>query len=328
MPADRADARRSLRCRSAPLARSALVRRRADDAAAQADAPASDQSPAPPARAPTERARMAAAHARGGQPAQLPGTFVVQRRRQRVERAHLRTICEGRHQYRAHRGARRPAAPGASATTTSCRRCWPATRVAMIEQRDRCSSCSRPAQAGRRPHRRVLRRARARHRARRRPRGRGAACSSRATRTRFGYRAGAERRAACCCAPTCSASAARCSSRPRFPTSSIGVKAQPEAVLQAMRKLDGYRVVRPTLDAHHSSTPRAGRCEAASPGFQPVSCISAPHRGAGEPRRAGSPQVMQAVFSDGLTYVSVFVEPYDPQRHRRRCRPRSAPPTR
>jgi len=26
--------------------------------------------------------------------------------------------------------------------------------------------------------------------------------------------------------------------------------------------------------------------------------------------------VMQAVFTDGLTHVSVFVEPYKPQRHR------------
>jgi len=31
---------------------------------------------------------------------------------------------------------------------------------------------------------------------------------------------------------------------------------------------------------------------------------------------AGSPQVLMAVFSDGLTHVSVFVEPYDAERHK------------
>jgi sigma-E factor negative regulatory protein RseB len=27
--------------------------------------------------------------------------------------------------------------------------------------------------------------------------------------------------------------------------------------------------------------------------------------------------VLQTIFSDGLTYVSVFIEPFDPQRHAR-----------
>ncbi|MES1162669.1 MAG: MucB/RseB C-terminal domain-containing protein, partial [Rhizobacter sp.] len=29
------------------------------------------------------------------------------------------------------------------------------------------------------------------------------------------------------------------------------------------------------------------------------------------------PQVLQTIFSDGLTYVSLFIEPFDPQRHTR-----------
>lgn len=30
--------------------------------------------------------------------------------------------------------------------------------------------------------------------------------------------------------------------------------------------------------------------------------------------------VLQTIFSDGLTYVSVFIEPFDPQRHQRAMR--------
>jgi sigma-E factor negative regulatory protein RseB len=35
-----------------------------------------------------------------------------------------------------------------------------------------------------------------------------------------------------------------------------------------------------------------------------------------EPPTGTSMQVLMAVFSDGLTHVSVFVEPYDAQRHK------------
>ncbi|MDE2296548.1 MAG: MucB/RseB C-terminal domain-containing protein, partial [Burkholderiales bacterium] len=28
-----------------------------------------------------------------------------------------------------------------------------------------------------------------------------------------------------------------------------------------------------------------------------------------------SPKALQAIYSDGLTYVSVFIEPFDPKRH-------------
>jgi len=89
----------------------------------------------------------------------------------------------------------------------------------------------------------------------------------------------------------------------------IGVEPQPEAVLQAIRKLDDYRVVRPlkqrtTLDAEGwtLAQPVAG--------FRLAGCLKRglPTAGTAEP-------VLQAVFTDGLTHVSVFLEPYQPQRH-------------
>jgi len=95
----------------------------------------------------------------------------------------------------------------------------------------------------------------------------------------------------------------------------IGVRPQPETVLQAMRRLDGYRVVRPIL------TPTRLESEGwvvrqIAPGFRQVSCVSRQIDPPGETSGAGaSPPVIQSIYSDGLTYVSVFIEPFRPERH-------------
>jgi len=60
--------------------------------------------------------------------------------------------------------------------------------------------------------------------------------------------------------------------------------------------------------------------ESKVPGFRLVSCVKRPVDG---PLRAQSaaaghePQLVQAVFTDGLTSVSIFIEPYNPERHPR-----------
>ena len=100
-----------------------------------------------------------------------------------------------------------------------------------------------------------------------------------------------------------------------FSDVAIGGKGSPEAVLQAMRKVDGYRIVRPAavrtkLDAEGWNLAKP------VPGFQLVGCLRKELSALGEPLPAGSPQVLMAVFSDGLTHVSVFVEPYDAERHK------------
>jgi sigma-E factor negative regulatory protein RseB len=93
----------------------------------------------------------------------------------------------------------------------------------------------------------------------------------------------------------------------------IGVKPHPEAVTQAMpnlRKLEGYRVLRPqqqrtSLDAEGWTL--------ASPvaGFGLAGCIRRGMDNAGDDE-----PVLQAVFTDGLTHISVFLEGYKPERHR------------
>ena len=89
----------------------------------------------------------------------------------------------------------------------------------------------------------------------------------------------------------------------------IGVPPRPDTVLRAIAKLDDYRVVRPskqrtTLEAEGWTLAQP------VPGFGLAGCLkrALPSAGAEEP-------VLQAVFTDGLTHVSVFVETYQPQRH-------------
>ncbi len=90
----------------------------------------------------------------------------------------------------------------------------------------------------------------------------------------------------------------------------IGVKPQPETVLQVIRNIDDYRVVRPqqkrtTLEAEGWALARPVA------GFSLAGCLQRGMETAGE-----SEPVLQAVFTDGLTHVSVFIESYKPQRHR------------
>ncbi len=99
----------------------------------------------------------------------------------------------------------------------------------------------------------------------------------------------------------------------QFSEVAIGVKPRPESVLQELRNprsLDGWRVVRPQqqrteLAAEGWSLPRP------VPGFELAACVRRGMETAGD-----KAPVLQAVFTDGLTHVSLFVEPFQPQRHR------------
>jgi len=96
----------------------------------------------------------------------------------------------------------------------------------------------------------------------------------------------------------------------------IGVRPQPESVLTPMSRLDGYRVLRPQqlatqLEAEGWAMVRT------VPGFVLAGCLKRPldiTAAAGSQRVTH--QVLQAVFSDGLTHVSLFVEPFDASRHK------------
>lgn len=93
-------------------------------------------------------------------------------------------------------------------------------------------------------------------------------------------------------------------------------KAQPELVLAPMKRLDGLRVKRPQA---MRTQPEAEGWRLARPvaGFQLVSCQRRPLDSSMD---AEAPQVLQSVYTDGLTHVSVFVEAFDGARHKQGMR--------
>ena len=102
-----------------------------------------------------------------------------------------------------------------------------------------------------------------------------------------------------------------------FSDVSIGVRPQPEVVLQGMRRIDGFRMLRPTLTSTTLDA-EGWTLRPAAPGFRPLSCMRRPlddYRAS--EASASDNMVLQTIFSDGLTHVSIFIEPFDPQRHLR-----------
>ncbi len=93
-----------------------------------------------------------------------------------------------------------------------------------------------------------------------------------------------------------------------FSEVSIGVRPQPEQVLAEMRnqrRLDGFRVAR--LQQQRTALEAEGwELRRPVPGFRLAGCVRRTFE------RGGDAPVLQVVFSDGLTHVSLFIEPYKP----------------
>ena len=79
-----------------------------------------------------------------------------------------------------------------------------------------------------------------------------------------------------------------------------------------MKDTRGYEVVRPVL-RKTTAQAEGWRLREAVPGFSPMSCHT--READGGDARAPGQAPMQWVFSDGLASVSLFVEPFDAQRH-------------
>ncbi len=96
----------------------------------------------------------------------------------------------------------------------------------------------------------------------------------------------------------------------------IGIKPQPESVLQALRNVAGYKVLR----AQHERAQMDAEgwlLKDPLPGFAQVSCVKRPIEATGADDGRPSPVMLQTVFSDGLTHVSLFIERFDAARHRK-----------
>jgi sigma-E factor negative regulatory protein RseB len=102
-----------------------------------------------------------------------------------------------------------------------------------------------------------------------------------------------------------------------FSDVAINVKPSPESVLQPMKHLEGLRVLRPAL-APTSLDANGWEMHAVPPGFKQVSCVKRPMDGTAMPDNDdGDQPALQAIYSDGLTYVSLFIEPVDAKRRMR-----------
>ncbi|MEY2892493.1 MAG: hypothetical protein RJA98_2401 [Pseudomonadota bacterium] len=104
-----------------------------------------------------------------------------------------------------------------------------------------------------------------------------------------------------------------------FSDLTLNVRAQPDAVLAPMKKTEGFKVLRSALTP--AALPDEGwALRRAVPGFLQVRCVKRPLDASEAPVAAKAlvaAEVLQTVLSDGLTYVSMFIEPYNAERHTR-----------
>ena len=100
-----------------------------------------------------------------------------------------------------------------------------------------------------------------------------------------------------------------------FSDVNIGVKPDAAAVYNELHRADGYHVVRPATE--HTKLEAEGWTMQASllpAGFMALDCVRRALNMPGE--AAVQAKVLQAIWTDGITHVSLFIEPFQPQRHR------------
>jgi sigma-E factor negative regulatory protein RseB len=125
---------------------------------------------------------------------------------------------------------------------------------------------------------------------------------------RYGYRVWSERRTGLVIKLQTLALEGRVLEQAAFSELQIDAPVRLSTLARMMNKTAGYRVEQ--LDTQMVDAQTEGwELREAIPGFRAVSCI----------KRAAQPGVpsttLQWVFSDGLASVSLFIEPYDAQRH-------------
>jgi sigma-E factor negative regulatory protein RseB len=103
-----------------------------------------------------------------------------------------------------------------------------------------------------------------------------------------------------------------------FTDLSIGGKTKPvvsNTVKGALKQLDGWRVLKPA--SQRTSLESEGwQLKAPVAGFRQSSCVKRQLEPAADDNRQTPAEVLHAIFSDGLTHVSLFIEPLRADRHR------------
>jgi len=100
-----------------------------------------------------------------------------------------------------------------------------------------------------------------------------------------------------------------------FSDVNIGVKPDAAAIYNELHRADGFRIVKPAIE--HTRLDAEGWTMQAAllpAGFMALDCVRRALDLPGD--AAGQANVLQAIWSDGITHVSLFIEPFQPQRHR------------
>lgn len=103
-----------------------------------------------------------------------------------------------------------------------------------------------------------------------------------------------------------------------FTNLSIGGKTKPVAantVQGALKHLDGWRVLRPA-SLPTSLESEGWQLKVPVAGFRQSSCVKRQLEAAADDNRQASAEVLHVIFTDGLTHVSLFIEPFRADRHR------------
>ena len=240
------------------------------------------------------------------------GTFVVSGGGS-VSSARIAHFCDGRNQFERIESLDGPARQ-VFRHNDVVHTLWPASRVALLEQRDLLSTFPALLQAGDDHIQDVYE---IQIQASERIAGREADVLWVRPRDahRYGFRLWADKASGLLLRSDVLGERMEILETAAFSDVAIGIRPQFDSVLLPMRRLDGYRVVRPVL------TPTRLDAEGwvlrqPPAGFRQVSCVRRPIDGTalatvGTP----FPEVVQAIYSDGLTHVSVFIEPFNADRH-------------
>ena len=98
----------------------------------------------------------------------------------------------------------------------------------------------------------------------------------------------------------------------------IGVRPDARAIYAELHQADGYHVVKPVMESTKLDAEGwTMQPSAIPPGFQSLGCVRRVlPLSDGNGGNGGEVRVIQTILSDGLTHVSLFIEAYQPQRHR------------
>ena len=131
--------------------------------------------------------------------------------------------------------------------------------------------------------------------------------------SRFGYRIWAEKKNGLVVKLQTLNANAQVLEQAAFSELQLGASVKMDHLLQMMNKVEGYRVEQQLLIKTNASS-EGWQLTSPIAGFMPMSCYKRPPSGA---NTANANDPLQCSFSDGLASVSLFVEPYDAQRHDR-----------